>query len=57
LYLGHAAGYVDYSHGIRLMSQSVVVDGKPIPVADVLADPVLNAILSNEGPIRKLDDE
>jgi hypothetical protein len=55
LYLGHAAGYVDYSHGIRLMSQGVVVDGKPMSVADVLADPVLSAVLSNEGPIKKLE--
>lgn len=52
LYLGHAAGYVDYSHGVRLMSDRMVVDGKSMPVADVLADPVLNALVSNEGPIK-----
>jgi hypothetical protein len=55
LYLGHAAGYVDYSHGIRLMSHIVIVDGKPMPVAAVLADPILSALLSNEGPIKKLE--
>ena len=55
LYVGHTAGYVDYSHGIRLMSQNVIVDGKPMVVADVLADPVLSAVLTNEGPIKKIE--
>jgi len=53
LYLGHAAGYVDYSHGVRLMSQNMLVDGKPVPVAAILEDPVLSALISNEGPIKE----
>jgi hypothetical protein len=53
LYLGHAASYVDYSHGMRLMSDRVVVDGKPMPVAELLADPVLSSLISSEGPIQQ----
>ena len=55
LYIGHAASYVDYSHGIRLMSDRMVVDGKSMPAADVLADPVLSALLSDEGAIKKVE--
>jgi hypothetical protein len=55
LYIGHAAAYVDYSHGIRLMSDRMIVDGKALLVADVLADPVLSALLSDEGPIKKTE--
>ena len=47
----HAATYVDYSHGIRLVSAAMIVDGKPTTVAAVLKDPVLNILLSDEGPI------
>src|SRR4029077_1048754 len=38
LYVGHAAAYVDYSHGIRLVKRQVTVDGKPRDIADVLKD-------------------
>src|SRR5262249_8630683 len=34
----HENTYVDYSHGIRLLSQKMVVDGKPALLADVLKD-------------------
>jgi hypothetical protein len=37
------------------MSHNVIVDGKPMAVADVLADPVLSAVLTNEGPIKKIE--
>ena len=47
----HAATYVDYSHGIRLVCAAMTVDGKPTTVAAVLKDPVLNILLSDEGPI------
>ena len=33
----HIATYVDYSHGIRLISRDVVVDGKTMSIDDVLA--------------------
>jgi hypothetical protein len=46
----HADSYVDYSHGVRLLSRLVIVDGRFIAVDDVLRDPVLCALLSDEGP-------
>ncbi len=51
LYLGHGIQYVDYSHGIRLVAGTMLVDGVPMPVADVLADPSLAGLLSDEGVI------
>ena len=51
LYVGHVDWYVDYSHGIRLMSQRIIVDGQPMQVRNVLKDKDLSALLSNEGPI------
>ena len=50
----HGACYADYSHGIRLVSETVVVDGKTRSVYDVLLDPVLSKVLSDEGPIPHL---
>ena len=43
--------YVDYSHGIRLVKQQMIVDGVPMSVADVLADPNLCVLLSDEGVV------
>ena len=50
----HGACYADYSHGIRLISETVVVDGRARSVYDVLQDPVLSGVLSDEGPIPDL---
>jgi len=50
----HGARYADYSHGIRLVSRTVLVDGRSLPVSDVLRDPVLSKVLSDEGPIRSV---
>lgn len=52
LYLGHGASHVDYSHGIRLVSRHATLDGKPARLEEVLADPNLCVLLSDEGPIR-----
>lgn len=51
LYLGHAAAWVDYSHGIRLISQTMLVNGKTKTAAEVLADPKLCGLISDEGVI------
>ncbi|MEM6568264.1 MAG: hypothetical protein AAF957_07625 [Planctomycetota bacterium] len=51
LYRGHVEHYVDYSHGIRLVAHSMLVDGEPMTVEAVLADPALHVLLSDEGPI------
>jgi len=48
----HGANYADYSHGIRLISQWAVINGKLELVRDILQDPSTAAILSDEGPIR-----
>ncbi len=48
----HVYTWVDYSHGIRLVSDEVLVDGKLRSIKDLLKDPVLYALLSNEtGPM------
>jgi hypothetical protein len=51
LYVGHADYYVDYSHGIRLVKQTMTVDGKPKQIADVLRDAELSKLVSDEGAI------
>jgi hypothetical protein len=49
LYVGHVDWYVDYSHGVRLMADQIIVDGQAMQVAEVLKHPTLNPLLSNEG--------
>ena len=49
LSLVHEASYVDYSHGIRLIGNDVVVDGTPMRLHDVLSHPQLSALVSDEG--------
>ncbi len=56
LYLGHADSWVDYSHGIRLVHQTAKLDGNDKPVAEILADPKLCALLSDEGPLPRAGD-
>ncbi len=55
LYVGHVDWYVDYSHGVRLMADTMLVDGKSVPVADVLKDPELHRLVSDEGPLNIAD--
>jgi hypothetical protein len=50
----HGARYVDYSHGLRLISNTVYVNGAVRSMEDVLADPQLAPILSREGPLQHL---
>ena len=45
----HAAWYADYSHGIRLVSDTVFVEGRARSVFDLLEDPAQVALLSDEG--------
>lgn len=51
LYLGHTVNWVDYSHGVRLVSRRMLLDGEPISTTAVLADPRLCSLISDEGPI------
>jgi hypothetical protein len=41
----HHRSYVDYSHGVRLMSDRMIVDGRSMTRAEVLADPRLRGLL------------
>ncbi|MCC7383383.1 MAG: peptidoglycan-binding protein [Deltaproteobacteria bacterium] len=47
----HERSYADYSHGARLISGTMIVDGVERPVAEVLADRNLAQLLSDEGAI------
>ena len=49
LYTGHKDSWVDYSHGIRLIDRMVTIDGNPRTIQDILADPKLAPLLSDEG--------
>ena len=51
----HGAGYADYSHGIRLVSEKVLIDGRLHSVYDILRDPDLAPLLSDEGPMVGFD--
>ncbi len=48
VYSSHIWWYVDYSHGIRFMNAQVLVDGRPVKVSDLLNDPVLFRIVTDE---------
>ncbi len=45
----HGATYADYSHGVRLVSKVAFVNGEPRSIFDLLADPVLAHLISDEG--------
>ena len=47
----HERSYADYSHGVRLVSDKVKVDGQWRDLQDVLRDPNLAPVLSAEGPL------
>lgn len=51
LYIGHAASWADYSHGIRLVNQTVQINGQPRHLGEVLGDSTLASLLSDEGPL------
>ena len=50
----HGIRYADYSHGVRLVSQTVLVDGRRMSLYDVLDCPGLARVLCGEGPIPSL---
>lgn len=51
LYLGHIDQWVDYSHGVRLISQRCTINGAERNLAEVLADVQQCVVFSDEGPI------
>jgi hypothetical protein len=50
----HGAQYVDYSHGVRLVSTTVDVGGQPRSIYDALQDSRIAPVLSREGVTRDL---
>ncbi len=44
----HIDTYVDYSHGARLISNKVLIDGQEYDYRRVLQDPLLHTLLNNE---------
>ena len=47
--VSHEDFYADYSHGIRLIANDVIVNGSPMRMKDVFADAKLSALVSDEG--------
>lgn len=54
VYCGHSSGYVDYSHGIRLIYGTVLLDGVETPIETILKSPEYAPLLSDEGTINNL---
>jgi hypothetical protein len=52
----HGANYADYSHGIRLISDMVLLNGQPRSIYEILEDPRLALLLSDEGPLGRIRD-
>lgn len=51
----HDNHYADYSHGLRLVSPMVTLDGQqPLMLTQVLTDPTLAPVLSHEGVMQVL---
>jgi hypothetical protein len=42
---------VDYSHGLRLVGAWGMLDGKLMPLREIMADPNLSSLVSGEGPV------
>lgn len=51
LYSGHSETYVDYSHGIRLVQDSITINGQPASIKSVLQNDSLHVLFSDEGRI------
>ncbi|HEX2663334.1 MAG TPA: hypothetical protein VHM93_10930 [Candidatus Acidoferrum sp.] len=47
----HGANYADYSHGIRLISEWALINGKIQSIRDLLRYPSTAKLFSDEGPI------
>jgi hypothetical protein len=52
----HGARYADYSHGVRLVSTVMYVNGQPKSIIDALTDTQIAPALSGEGAIQRITD-
>ncbi len=48
----HVDRYVDYSHGIRLVKNTMEIDGCPASISELLQDEVGCSLVSDEGPMK-----
>ena len=55
LNVSHVSWYVDYSHGARLIKRQIEIDGKPRDLRLALISEKWSPLLSDEGPIRRID--
>lgn len=46
--LWHGSRYADYSHGVRLVSRTMRIDGQKFDLAEVLADPMFYSLVADE---------
>jgi hypothetical protein len=47
--VSHEVSYSDYSHGIRLIANDVLLNNAPARMQQIFADPVLSHLVSDEG--------
>jgi hypothetical protein len=55
LNVSHINWYVDYSHGARLIKRQIEIDGKPYDLRRALISERWSPLLSDEGPLRRID--
>jgi len=46
----HHDQYVDYSHGVRLISRRAALDGQDVDLEEILKDPTYSYLATDEGP-------
>lgn len=51
LYSGHSETYADYSHGIRLVQDSITINGQPASIKSILQNDSLYILFSDEDRI------
>jgi hypothetical protein len=51
----HGALYADYSHGVRLVSETAFLDARPQPLEEILQSPELAPVVSDEGAVPDVD--
>lgn len=53
VYNKHSNTWADYSHGVRLIQNKILVNGKKTELQKILADQKMYLLLSDEGVIQK----
>lgn len=53
VYNKHTHTWADYSHGVRLVSENAILNGKRVKLSELLIDATLHKLISDEGVIEK----